>query len=199
MPAGLPERQPVGGAVTEVEAWPEPLDGSATAVHGSVLIGDEHLAQSVAVGDQAAFAELYARYHQPLLRYCRSILGAEADSQDAVQSAFVRALAALQGERRSAPLRPWLYRIAHNEAMSVLRGRGARAKLHERLEHQPLVIDEWSPDREQFGLLLEDLRDLPDRQRRALLMRELSGLSHREIAVQLETTVSSAKQAIFEA
>ena len=54
----------------------------------AVLVRDERLARSVTDGDQAAFAELYERYQQPLLRYCRSILGGEADSQDAVQSAF---------------------------------------------------------------------------------------------------------------
>jgi Sigma-70 region 2 len=90
------------------------LQGTASNV--AVLVRDERLARSVTDGDQEAFAELYERYQQPLMRYCRSILGAEADSQDAVQSAFVRALAALQRDSRNAPLRPWLYRIADNEA-----------------------------------------------------------------------------------
>src|SRR5689334_16588967 len=171
----------------------------ASAASSAVLVRDERLARSVTDGDQAAFAELYERYQQPLLRYCRSILGGEADSQDAVQSAFVRALAALQRDSRNAPLRPWLYRIAHNEAMSVLRRRGARAKLHEQLEHQTLVTADWSADRERLELLVEDLWELPERQRRALVMRELSGLSHQEIAARLGTSLSSAKQAIFEA
>src|SRR5689334_13301173 len=171
----------------------------ASAASSAVLVRDERLARSVTDGDQAAFAELYERYQQPLLRYCRSILGGEADSQDAVQSAFVSALAALQRDSRNAPVRPWLYRIAHNEAMSVLRRRGARAKLHEQLEHQSPVTADWSSDREQLELLIEDLWELPERQRRALVMRELSGLSHREIATGLGTSVSSAKQAIFEA
>src|ERR1700748_2950069 len=86
-----------------------PPQGSAAST--AVLVRDERLARSVTDGDQAAFAELYEHYQQPLLRYCRSILGGEADSQDAVQSAFVRALSALQRDSRNAPVRPWLYLI----------------------------------------------------------------------------------------
>jgi RNA polymerase sigma factor (sigma-70 family) len=174
------------------------VDHASQPIGAAVLVRDERLARSVADGDQAAFAELYERYQQPLLRYCRSILGGEADSQDVVQSAFVSALAALQRDSRNAPVRPWLYRIAHNEAMSVLRRRGARARLREQLEHQSPAIADWSADRDRLELLIEDLWQLPERQRRALVMRELSGLSHQEIAARLGTSVSSAKQAIFE-
>ena len=162
----------------------------------------KRLAWLVTDGDQAACAELYEHYQQPLLRVfpCRSILGGEADSQDAVQSAFVRALAALQRDSRNAPVRPWLYRIAHNEAMSVLRRRGARARLREQLEHQSPVIAHWSADHDRLELLIEDLWELPEQPApRALCMRELSGLSHQEIAAGLGTSVSSAKQAVFEA
>jgi RNA polymerase sigma factor (sigma-70 family) len=83
-------------------------------------LGDELLARYAARGNERAFAAIYERYHQPLYRYCRSILRNEIDAQDALQSTFVGALQALRREQRSAPLRPWLYRIAHNESISLL-------------------------------------------------------------------------------
>src|SRR3954453_11538215 len=93
--------------------------------------GDERLAKQVSAGSERAFAVLYERYHQQIYRYCRSILHNDADAQDALQSTFAAALGALQRAQRSAPLRPWLFRIAHNETISLLRRRGATTELSE--------------------------------------------------------------------
>jgi RNA polymerase sigma factor (sigma-70 family) len=161
--------------------------------------GDERLARLVAGGDERAFATLYERYHQPLYRYCRSIVRNDTDAQDALQSAFAGALVALRRAQRSAPVRPWLFRIAHNEAISLLRLRRDGEVLSEASEPSVASAEDEAGDRERFGLLVADLRELPDRLRGALLMRELSGLSHEEIAIVLGTSVGAAKQAIFDA
>src|ERR1700750_486403 len=78
-------------------------------------------------------ARVYERHHQALYRYCRSILRHDQDAQDALQSAMMRAFVALQTERRELELRPWLFRIAHNESISILRRRGATCALDEEL------------------------------------------------------------------
>src|SRR5438105_9072074 len=91
-------------------------------------LGDERLAGLVGGGSERAFTALYERYHQQLYRYCRSILLDDADAQDALQSTFAAALVALQQSKRNAPLRPWLYRIAHNEAISLIRRRRGRGE-----------------------------------------------------------------------
>ena len=65
-------------------------------------LADERLAQLVKAGRERAFAVLYERYHQALYRYCRSMLRNDQDAQDALQSTFASALAALQeGAKRS--------------------------------------------------------------------------------------------------
>src|ERR1700731_436366 len=87
------------------------------------LLTDERLARHVGQGDDRAFSALYSRYHQQLYRYCHSIVRHEADAQDVLQSTFTAALGALRRGQRDAPLRPWLYRIAHNEAISLVRRR----------------------------------------------------------------------------
>ncbi len=163
------------------------------------LFGDERLARLVAEGNERAFAALYKRHHQPLYGYCRSIVREDADAQDALQSTFAAALVALRGGQRSAPVRPWLFRIAHNEAISVLRRRGAGEELSEASERSVASAEDRADERERFALLVADLRELPERLRGALLMRELSGLSHEEIAIALDTSVGAAKQAIFDA
>lgn len=98
------------------------------------LIDDERLARLVTAGNSQAFSVLYERYHDRLYRYCRSILHSEADAHDAVQSTFTRALEALQQDLRNAPVRPWLFRIAHNEAISAIRHRRARELLAAHVE-----------------------------------------------------------------
>jgi len=163
------------------------------------VLGDERLARLVSDGNKQAFAPLYERYYQPLYRYCRSIVHHDLDAQDALQSTFASAFTALRKGRRDAPLRPWLFRIAHNEAVSVIRRRRPAEDLSEASERCGDSVEEQAGERARFALLLRDLAELPERQRSALVMRELSGLSHEEIAIVLGTSVGAAKQTIFEA
>lgn len=163
------------------------------------VLGDERLGRLATAGHERAFAVVYDRYHQPLYRYCRSILRHEADAQDALQATFAAALAALQRDQRDAPMRPWLFRIAHNEAISLLRRRRPTAELSAATECPSPSVEERVDERNRLELLVRDMGELAERQRSALVMRELSGLSHEEIATALGTSVGAAKQAIFEA
>jgi RNA polymerase sigma factor (sigma-70 family) len=162
-------------------------------------MGDERLAQLVGTGDERAFAELYRRYHQMLYRYCRGLVNADADAQDALQSTFTAALVALRKSQRDAPLRPWLFRIAHNESISLLRRRRPLQELEEDHGVAEPPAAEAAEQRAELALLVADLQQLPDRQRGALVMRELSGLSHEEIAAALGISTGAAKQSVFEA
>ena len=160
---------------------------------------DELLARHIARGSKRAEATLYERYHQPLYRYCRAILREDSDAQDALQSTFLAALSALRRGQRDAPLRPWLFRIAHNQAISTMRRRARELEPAPADGQAAAAADEEAARRERFALLLSDLAELPERPRTALLLRELNGLSHVEIAQALKTTTSGAKQAILEA
>jgi RNA polymerase sigma factor (sigma-70 family) len=163
-------------------------------------LADERLAQLVTAGRERAFAVLYERYHQPLYRYCRSMLRNDQDAQDALQSTFASALAALQQSKRNAPFRPWLFRIAHNEAVTLIRRRrDAGPEFSDSMLAPAASACDEADDRARIALLMADLAQLPERQRAALLMRELNGLSHVEISVALATSVTAAKQAIFDA
>jgi RNA polymerase sigma factor (sigma-70 family) len=188
------------------ESWEADVAAARSRVLGPRLIGgdrvsDELLARLVASGGERHFRALYERYRQSLYGYCHSILRNEADAQDALQSTFTKALMALREGRRNAPLRPWLYRIAHNEAISIVRDRGATEKRLARVPRRVDVpsVEERAGDRARLSSLLDDLSQLPDRARGALVMREMGGLSHEEIAAALGLSVGGAKQAIFEA
>ncbi len=162
-------------------------------------LGDERLARLIAGGNERAFTALYHRYHQRIYRYCRSLLHNDADAQDALQATFANAYTALARGHRDAPMRPWLYRIAHNESITLLRRRKPETALSEAHEPWTASAVEVADERARLALLVADLGELSERQRGALVMRELSGLSHEEIALAFGISVGSAKQTIFEA
>ncbi len=162
-------------------------------------LGDEALANRAAAGSTAAFTALYERYHGPLLGYCRSILLNDEDAHDATQNALENALRSLPRREPGRPLKPWLYRIAHNEAINIVRRRRPHAELTELDEPSVPGPEVDSEHRVRLAQLVDDLRGLPERQRGALVMRELSGLSYDDIALALGVSNEAARRAVFDA
>ncbi len=97
--------------------------GSGSGSGITRVLSDDRLAQRAAKGDKRAFAAIFDRYHQSLYRYCLAIVGNSQDAQDALQNTMIKVLRALPGEERQIELKPWLYRIAHNESIELLRRR----------------------------------------------------------------------------
>jgi RNA polymerase sigma factor (sigma-70 family) len=162
-------------------------------------MSDDRLAHRAAEGDGAAFSAIYARYHQPLYRYCLSIVRNAEDAQDALQNSMVQALRGLSSRDRDLPVRPWLFRIAHNEAVSVLRRRRAAGELDEETGMPGADPEEELDARSRLQQLVSDLQRLPERSRGALLMRELAGLEYQEIAVAMGVSQAAARQMVYEA
>ena len=81
------------------------------------------LARRASRGDRAAFEQIFRRHHQELYRYSLAIVHDREDAEDAMQATMAAALRALPGEDRRIDIRPWLFRIAHNESISLLRRR----------------------------------------------------------------------------
>jgi RNA polymerase sigma factor (sigma-70 family) len=160
---------------------------------------DENLVERASGGDERALAAIFRRYHQELFRYCAALLGNSEDAADALQNTMVKVLGALPGERRHLHLKAWLYRIAHNESVELLR---KRRDLDE-IDPEVLVGTEGpevtAETRERLRQLILDLRELPERQRGALVMRELGGLSFEQIGSAFETSPAVARQTVYEA
>ena len=162
-------------------------------------LSDERLARWAAKGSQPAFAVIFERHHQALNRYCHSIVGNSHDAADALQNTMLKALRALPGEQRLIALRPWLYRIAHNESISLLRARRTDSDLDAAMHLSDAAAAHVVETRERVRSLTEDLGELTERQRGALLMRELGGLAFTEVADALGTSATAAKQSVYEA
>ena len=191
------------GSLTDISHMREAIAPARQSVrpHAIVLslVSDERLAKLAAGGDTVAFGTIYQRYHAPLYRYCRSIVGSPDDASDALQNTMLAAFRSLQGEIRSIRLKPWLYKIAHNESVSLLRSRRPTVDLEAagQMAGSDMAVD--ATTRERLRQLMTDVAKLSEQQRGALLMRELNGLEYQEIGAALGTSESAAKQSVHEA
>lgn len=171
-------------------------------------LGDERLAVLAGRGDSGAAAAIHGRYADALLGYCRSIVRDPDDAQDVLQQTMLNALQALERRELRAPLRPWLFRIAHNTSISLLRRRRPTDELH---EESMAAGHSVSPEtellaRERLQELVDDVAALPARQRTALLLHDVAGLPHADVAAELgcsdgasRQTVTAARTALREA
>src|SRR4051812_13654031 len=168
---------------------PSRLAGSAILAMQS----DERLVKLVRSGHERAFDVIVDRYRKPLVRYCRRILP-ESRCEDAVQQAFLNAHTALTGSDDAVQLKPWLFAIARNAALNMLRQNGWN------YEQIPLDFDGVRQPDQVFEQRIEleqtvaALRGLPERQRDALVMREFEGRSYDEIALALGTGDGAVRQ-----
>jgi RNA polymerase sigma factor (sigma-70 family) len=179
---------------------PESLIAPARLARRPVLAtqSDGRLVDLVRAGHEPAFEAIVTRYRGALLRYVERFLPRER-AEDAVQQTFVRAYEAMLREHSELQLRPWLYRIAHNTALNVLRDRALR---HSEL---PDGLDGVERPDEAFARM-QGLRDvlsavkaLPDRQRDAIVLRELEGRTYDEIAAELNVSDGSVRQLLHRA
>ena len=163
------------------------------------VLTEQALGRRIVAGDTRAFAELFRRHQQALYGYCVSVLGNQEDAADALQNTMTKALTALPGESRELKLKPWLFRVAHNECIDLVR---ARKQTENIAEHDPAAaagVESTVVTRERLRQVLSDLGHLPQRQRSALVMRELNGFTFAEIAAALKTSPGAAKQVVYEA
>ena len=115
-------------------------------------------------------------------------------AEDAAQDAFIQAWLNLPSFRPGSSLRNWLYRIAVNAALDVLRRRP-----EETLEDEEvLMVTDQTPgpetaliEKERVALLQQAMKSLPEAARSALVLREYGGLSYQEIASVLDVPVGT--------
>ena len=162
------------------------------------LAGDERLVQQIRRGNELAFEVAFERHGGSILGFCRHMLGSPEEAEDAVQHTFAAAFSDLQrhGDRQIT-LKPWLYTIARNRCLSLLRAR--REQTAELMDLPTEGLHEQVARRTELRELLGDLGELPEEQRAALLLAEAGGLSHAEVADVLGCEVARVKALVFRA
>ena len=152
---------------------------------------DADLAQllsQVRAGDNDAWGDLYRQYAAAIFRFCRRLLPAREDAEDATTEIFMKVRQKLGTYDSSRPFTAWLYKVASNHCWDTLRRRRIRQDLETGdLDTLPLE----HPDPSQLERLQAEhtskevrtgLASLPDRARMALVLRYYADMSYEEIA-----------------
>ena len=160
------------------------------------VASDARLVSELRAGSERAFEVLFDRHYVPLLAYCRHLLGSVDEGEDAVQHTFLAAYRELVGSHKPIVVRPWLYTIAHNRCLSILRARRERP-VAEVLEPATANLAADLALREELRALLADVGRLPELQRAALVLLELGDLSHAEIADVIGCRPGKVKSLVF--
>jgi RNA polymerase sigma-70 factor (TIGR02960 family) len=173
-------------------------------------------------GDEEAFGELTEPHRRELQLHCYRILGSLQDAEDLVQETLLAAWRGLERFEGRASVRAWLYRIATNRCLNMLRDRGRRpqevppmAAPEPTRRTEPLWLEPYpdalfegiaeaspAPDaryerREAVGLaFIAALQQLPPRQRAVLVLRDVLGFKNAEVADMLDTGDTAVKGAL---
>jgi len=173
-----------------------PIPPSTVARHA--LSSDEQLVSSIRGDDPVAFEALYERHQRELLSFCLYMLGSRADAEEALQVTFASAYRALLADERPVVLRPWLFAIARNQCLTILRRRHPTVELGGAATVTGDLFQELEL-REEVRHTLAGVRELPERQRAAMVLAELHGLSQAEIGSVLGLRPEQVKALVYQA
>ncbi len=151
--------------------------------------------------DANAFGELVRRYQGRLYRLAYRMLGNAEEAQDATQEAFLRAYRALSSFRLDASFSPWMYRIATNVCLDMLRSRRPQTSLDGSPLDPPaaLSVEGAVAEREKLRAVVEAVGRLPVGLRTVFLLRHETELSYEEIAQALGLPLNTVRTRLFRA
>ena len=148
--------------------------------------------------DQESFLAMASAIRSELHRYCARLTGSVIDGEDVVQEAMVKAYQTLETLKSKAALRAWLFRIAHNRALDLLRSRALRAA--EPLEAASEMPDSDTPDpleklmrQEAVTTAVSRFVALPTVQRSVVILKDVLDQPLDDIASLLEISVDAVK------
>lgn len=169
--------------------------------------------EELRAGDRQAFALMVDRYSAQIYRLALRFTNDAQDAEDVLQETFIKALQALPGFEGRSALSTWLYRIAVNEALMLLRKRKPEMALleengrdEEELDAQGMILADWCclPEEEFLtgearGFLDQAVQTLPETLRGVFVLRDMEGLSIKETADTLGLSETNVKTRLLRA
>lgn len=159
-----------------------------------------------------AFRYLVEKFGQRVFNTCLNFVRNREDAEELTQDVFVEVHKSVARFRMESSLSTWIYKIAVNKSLEhrrnhrrkkrfayllELTGFGKRGEVHEGVtfDHPGVELE----NTERAKILYRAIEELPDKQKTAFILCEAEGLSYREIASILETSVASVESLIFRA
>ncbi|HDL00887.1 MAG TPA: RNA polymerase sigma factor [candidate division Zixibacteria bacterium] len=169
---------------------------------------ESELIDKIKKDENAAFRTFYEIYKDMIYNVCYRILNDKQDAEDVTQDVFVKAIHSVHQFRGNATISTWLYQIAVNTSLNYFR----RKKIIKWLsldflmgkEEYFLDNSKARPDlelekTESEALIRYAIHSLPARQRTAIILQRYEGLSYREIAEIMKTSLSAVESLIHHA
>ncbi len=177
---------------------------------------DRGLLERVADGDVESFGVLVERHQQSLFRLCERMLQNREEARDAAQEVFLKAFRKAGSYRPRGKVYTWIYRIAVNHCLNLLRRRRVAQFLSfgdvggpgdamnsERPDFEPEDsapgVEQQLEARRRWRATREQIDQLPANQRAVLVLAKFEGLSYREIAEVLDISEGAVESRLFRA
>jgi len=169
--------------------------------------------EALRAGDREEFSRLVDDYSGPIYRLALKILGNTTDAEDVLQNTFLKALQHLKDFEGRSSVSTWLYRIASNEALMLLRKQRPEISLSDAVQDDdsnsdyfPEQFTDWCCLPEDEFLLSESkaaldraVGHLPETQRIVFILRDIEGLSIRETSEALDLNEAAVKTRLLRA
>jgi len=169
---------------------------------------DAELVARAKAGDREAFGSLVTRHGRAMLALARAYFASEADAEDAVQDAVLRAFGALGGLEDNNRFAAWLARITVNTCLTTLSARtdkvsladfASTVKLHRRLRETSLTPAALASKGEEAELLKAAIGRLPDEQRLVVMLRYTEEMTYEEMAAYLDVPPATVRGRLYTA
>lgn len=188
-------------------------EASKIAVPFEERLSDHALVEATKLGDEAAFAEIVARYRSPITNYLYRFLNDYEEAVDLAQETFVRVYFAVERYHTDYAFSTYIYRIATNLAISEIRRRKRRrlvsltglfqserdeAKDFQPPDEKPLAVDDLI-ESERAQIIARAIAVLPEKYRAAVVLRDIEGKTYEEIASIMRLGLGTTKSRISRA
>lgn len=188
-------------------------EASKTAVPSEERLSDHALIEATKQGDEAAFAEIVARYKNPITNFLYRFLNDYEEAVDLAQETFVRVYFAIERYHTDYAFSTYIYRIATNLAISEIRKRKRRklisltgffqtaneeAKDFEPPDEKPLAVENLI-ESEQAQTVARAIAALPEKYRAPVVLRDVEGKTYEEVSQILRLGLGTTKSRISRA
>lgn len=175
------------------------------------ILVETFISSRSATDKQSAFRTLVEQYQDRVFNTCLNFLRNDEDAEDVSQEVFIEVYSSLATFRGDAQLSTWIYRIAVTKSLDFIRWKkrkkrfgflqslvnteGEDIDVADEFQHPGVQLEE----KERAQILFQHIDTLPDNQRVALTLHMVEGLSQKEIADVLATSISSVESLIYRA
>ena len=175
-------------------------------------MNEQHLVRDLKAKTERAFSDLVDSYQERVLNTCLGFVPNLQDAEDITQEVFLEIFRSIANFREEAQLSTWIYRIAVTKSLEFInyRKRKKRSAFFQSLigleDRQAIAVsDQFNhpgiqlEDKERAKVLYDQIARLPENQRTAFTLHKVEGISHKEIAEVMNTSVSSIESLLHRA